>query len=146
MKRLYLILALGLGVLAGCSAFTGPVANPQVAAQFSKLTYPANAKLGPDLDILVVDHGSNLQLVNRTDHSYHNLYLWLNQQWVGKVASIRIGTDNSFNLDNFINRFGEPYPFGSLLQPDKAMPVVLAELYDPTLNVRYRLVARRTGL
>jgi len=141
----YTLLALILS-FAGCAALTGPSADPRVAAELSKRAYPVDAKLGADLDILVLTDGTNLQLINRTARSYHGMQLWLNQQWVGQAGTVAIGTGNQRDLNQFINRFGEPYPSGSLLQPEKAIPVVLAELYDPGANIRHRLVARRTGL
>ncbi|MEX0777480.1 MAG: hypothetical protein WD042_17385 [Phycisphaeraceae bacterium] len=131
--------------LAGCSLLPG-AADPKLVGALSKETYPADAPLGEDLDVLVVVDGSSLQLVNRTPNTYEHMLLWLDQQWVGNVERIAIGTDNHLNLGKFINRHGEPFPTGTFLHPDRAFPVVLAELYDPAANVRHRLLARVTGL
>lgn len=141
------VLLLSVAVLlSGCGLFGPAQPDPSTVEELSKLAYPAQAKLGADLDILAVVQGSWLQLVNRTPRHYGALQLWLNQQWVGQVPAVRIGTDNEYDLSRFVNEFGEPYPSGDLLHPERALPLVLAELYDPATTLRHRLVVRKTGL
>lgn len=143
------ILMIGLmlaGSLSGCMYWFEPQPDAQMAPELSKLRYPTDATLGPDLDILVAVNGGTMSLTNRTAHTYANRQLWLNQQYVGLVDKVAIGTENHFDLTQFINLHGECYPIGTFLQPENAFPLVLAELYDPVTKVRQRLVARVTGL
>lgn len=105
----------------------------------SKLAYPADAELGDDLDIVVSRRGGRIALANRTPHSYENVLLWLNRQYVHSAGRIAIGPDNTLVLRTFVNRYGETFPVGGLLSPDKGFPVVLAELYDPVTHKRHRL-------
>ena len=55
---------------------------------------------------------------------------------------MQIGTENVRELTDFINRFEEPYPVGTFLNPDQTQPLVLAEFYDPANNLRHRLLVR----
>ncbi len=144
--RLLPLFIIGLLSLTGCSTWNISALEPEQVTQLAATPYPESAPLGDDLDILVVTHGRSLQLVNRTPRSYNNIQLWLNQQFVGNVETIAIGTDNSVNLLHFINRYHETYPAGSFLHPDRAFPVVKAEIYDPAAKVRHRLIARQAGL
>src|SRR6185295_2343518 len=57
--------------------------DDKVAAEFSQLTYPGGAPLGEDLDIVVIQKATSIELVNRTPQSYDDVMLWLNQQYAG---------------------------------------------------------------
>lgn len=132
-----------VAVLAGCSRpLLNPSADAALAAELSRIPYPKDAKLGADLDIVVIRDGRYAQLVNRTARSWTDVQIWLNQQYVGQVPAIAIGTDNTLDLVDFINQFGEPFPTGSLLRPEDAYPIVLAEIIDPATGLRHRLVVR----
>lgn len=109
----------------------GAVADPTAAANLKAEIYPAKAKLGDDLDIVVVRNGDQISIVNRTAVEYENVQIWLNQQYVGQLAKISIGTNNRYQLNHFINSHGEGFPVGGLLTPDRSYPIVLAELYEP---------------
>ncbi len=140
------MLIIGLLTLSGCSTWNSAALEPEQVSQLAQTPYPQTAPLGDDLDVLVITHGRQLQLVNRTPRSYQNVQLWLNQQFVGNVETIAIGTDNTISLLYFINRYHETYPAGSWLHPDQAFPVVKAEIYDPAQKMRHRLIARQAGL
>jgi hypothetical protein len=138
-----------VGPLGGCAALFGPKADPKLAAELSKLAYPKDAPLGPDLDVLVVRTGGALELVNRTPSTYRNMQVWLNQQYVARIDAVQIGSPeglgaaasrNRLDLARFINLHGEPFPTGGLLAPEKSFPVVLAELFDPATGKRHRLL------
>ena len=123
--------------LPGCQH--GPAPVPEHVLALSQLSYPAEAELAADLDIVVVRRGPVLLLTNRTAYPYEQMQLWLNQQYVSQIETIIIGPENRLNLNQFINRHREPFPVAGFLSPDKAFPVVLAELYDPEAHKRYRL-------
>jgi hypothetical protein len=134
-------------VSTGCSTLRDTTAPPQTVDRLSKLDYPADAPHlavdGEDhLDIYLVRSGNSLRLVNRTANSVTGMQLWLNHQYVADTGTIQIGTDNVRQLTDFINRFKEPYPVGTYLNPDQTQPLVLAELYDPEKRARYRLLVR----
>ena len=133
-------------LLLGCSAWNVAALEPQEVRRLAKLPYPAHVPLGEDLDILVLVDGRKMQLVNRTPRSYRQVQLWLNQQYVGQVGGIAIGTKNYVNLQHFVNRYQELYPAGSFLHPERAFPVVQAEILDPAGPTRHRLIARQAGL
>lgn len=133
---------MALATLAGCA---GPGPTPQQAAALAALPYPADAQRGPDLDILAVREGDALRLVNRTPQAYAGMQLWLNRQYVLPVERIDIGTGNVLTLTHFVNRYGESFPVGGLLTPDKDRPLLLAELYDPAAGVKYPLVVSPGG-
>lgn len=135
-----------LMVLAGCSGFGEAGLESEQLTQLASKPYPAQVALGEDLDILVIVDGAQMQLVNRTPRTYDKVELWLNQQYVGLVERINIGTDNQYNLHLFANRYQETYPTGSFLHPDRAFPVVQAEIHNPLTNTRHRLIARQAGL
>ena len=104
--------------------------------------YPADAPVGPDLDVVVVQGNVAVELVNKTASSYRNVHVWLNEQYVSPETDVAIGTGNRIDLRKFINALGEPFPVGTLLAPDKGRPVVLAELHDPGLGTRHRLIVQ----
>ncbi len=124
-------------LLSGCRS-----APDATRAALAQQAYPADSTLGEPVDVLVVRHGGDIQIINRTPRSYDGMQLWLNQQYLGQPGLIRIGTGNRASLSRFINRFGESYPTGSMLTPEKSYPIVLAELYDPAAATRYPLVVR----
>jgi hypothetical protein len=153
MHKLAIILAL---ILAGCSQplaevtqpefLFGTRADPSLAGELSKLNYPKDAKVGPDLDMLALKKGDTIAIVNRTTLAYKDVQLWVNQQYVAKVNEIAIGINPSISLDNFINRYGEAFPVGGLLNPDKSYPIVLLELVQPAggdnIGLRQKVVVR----
>lgn len=130
------------GVAAIAAGCTTPVTINQQREreQYAQLDYPAQAEYGPNLDIVVRRRGERLRLVNRTAQPYVDHRLWLNQQFVRDLPRIRIGPDNEFDLTRWVNHYGEPFPVGTLLAPDDAEPVVLAELIDPDTGLRHRLL------
>lgn len=137
-----LICLLCLLSLAGCSTTRDATAPPQTIRRLAALDYPADAPHGPDLDILLVRSGNRVRLVNRTANTYSGMQLWLNRQWVADSGTVQIGTENLRTLTDFINRYEEPYPVGTFLNPDQTQPLVLAEFYDPVEEVRHRLLVR----
>ncbi|MFI4861456.1 MAG: hypothetical protein ACIAXF_12345 [Phycisphaerales bacterium JB063] len=143
-RRLSAALLLALAPLAcvGCSTYRETTASVDEVSRLAALDYPADVPYGPDLDILLVRSNADIRLVNRTPHNYNGMVLWLNQQYAAQAGSIRIGTDNVRTLTDFINRHREPYPVGTLLNPDQTDPLVLAELYNPALNIKHRLLVR----
>ena len=108
----------------------------------ASLAYPSDAERGGDFDIVIVHRGGAVEVNNLTARTYREMLLWLNEMYVSKVDQIQIGTKNRFELDWFVNRHGESYPKGGLLEPDKSFPVVSAELFDPATGRRHRLVVR----
>ena len=108
--------------------------------RYAQREYPADAEYGPDLDIVVRREGDRLTLINRTARAYRDQTLWLNQQFVRDLPIVEIGPGNRFDLTRWINQHRQPFPVGSLLSPDKAKPVVLAELYDPATKLRSKLL------
>ncbi len=153
MQKLLIILPL---LLAGCTQPLADLARPQflfgthadpvLAADLAKLRYPREAPVGRDLDILMLQKDRNFTFVNRTTEAHKNVQLWLNQQYVGLIDEIPIGMSPTFQMGHFINQYGEAYPIGGLLNPDKSYPLVLAELYNPSTEnstgQRHKIVVR----
>ncbi|MEO0514448.1 MAG: hypothetical protein AAF086_04040 [Planctomycetota bacterium] len=125
--------------LGGCAAPL-TMSQEQERQRLAQLVYPAEAEYGPDLDIVVRRDGDHLTLINRTARSYRDVRIWLNQQYVREVPLIKIGPGNRLGLNRFINQHREPFPVGTLLAPDAAFPVVLAELLDLDTGLRHRLL------
>ncbi|MEM6259360.1 MAG: hypothetical protein AAGI37_13835 [Planctomycetota bacterium] len=143
MQNTIALLMLMLGLMTtGCSAIRDTTAPPQTVKRLAALDYPENAPHGPDLDVLLVRSGGQVRIVNRTPNTYGGMQLWLNRQYVRDSGTIQIGTGNLRLLTDFINLYEEPYPVGTFLNPDQTAPLVLAELYNPQQNVRYRLLVR----
>ena len=137
-----LLLVALLGPSVGCSTFRDATASVDQVDRLAAMDYPKDAPYGPDLDILVIRSNADIRLVNRTANSYSGMVLWLNQQYAAQAGSVSIGTDNLRTLTDFINRHREPYPVGTFLNPDQTAPLVLAELYNPSLGVKHRLLVR----
>ncbi len=135
-----LVLAL---VLVGCRGAGDLLAETQ-ARDVATLAYPEEAQVGPDLPVHVVRDGRQIEVINLSSRSYRRVELWLNQAYARPVDRLEIGK-NWLSLRRFVNDFGETYPTGTLLSPDKNEPVVLAELYDPSTRVKHRLVVRPSG-
>jgi len=111
----------------GCTTAPTPI-DPKLADELIHTPYPTDAQI-KDLDVVVVRDGPTVVLTNRTAMPYHDAYLWLNQQYVAWVRYLPIGTETRLELTHFFNEYGEPYPVGGPLTPDKTFPVVLAELH-----------------
>jgi len=129
-------------VLGGCTGIQlpdiprsaylfGPLADQAAAERLKSEIYPAQAPLGDDLDMVVLRQGGKITFINRTATAYRNVHIWLNQQYVGQVENISIGTNNTHSLRFFVNKHAEGFPVGGLLTPDRSFPIVLAELYIP---------------
>lgn len=127
-------------VLLGCHRHER-IETPRAEA-LAELRYPADAEVGPSLDVLAETWRHELHLINRTARTYRDMQLWLNREYVREVERVRIGEGNYFDLRSFVNRWQEPYPIGWLLAPERRLELVHAELYDPEANVRYPLHAR----
>lgn len=141
--KIFCVIATALLLSApGCSTLRDATASPATIQRLAKLDYPVDAPHGPDLDVLLVRSGNELRLVNRTAYNYSGFQLWLNQQYTSASGTVEIGTENLRRLTDFINRHEEPYPVGTFLNPDQTQPLVLAEFYNPTENVRHRLLVR----
>lgn len=141
MQR-WTLLVIALALATGCSALRDATAPPQTIKRLAALNYPEDAPHGPDLDVLLIRRANSVQIVNRTAYPYAGMQLWLNRQWVADSGSIQVGTANTRTLTDFINRYEEPYPVGTFLNPDQTQPLVLAELYNPAENIRHRLLVR----
>ena len=127
----------------GCQDIAnGRISDPKVVAVLLELKFPKDAQTGADPDVIVVRDGPEIRIVNRTPQAFHDQYLWLNRSYVAKVDQIKIGTDNGLKLTQFINLHGEPFPVGTFLAPDKARPLISADLFDPSTSTLYRLVVR----
>lgn len=132
--------ALGIATLAGpggCTAHRG--VETEHARAMAVLSYPAEAERGEPLDVLVQRTRSRIRLINRTASSFEDMQLWVNQQYVTELDRVSIGERNVLHLEDFFNRYQEPFPTAWLLAPDRARPLVSAELYDPQREVRYPL-------
>lgn len=132
-----LYFAAAFAVLPGCVGHPQP--TPETALQTA---YPEEAPYGDDLDVVVVRDGEEIALVNREPRALGPARLWLNQRYMRPVERIAIGTGNALPLTGFYNRLGEHYPVGSFLRPERSLKLVLAELYDPQANTRYRLTVQ----
>jgi len=116
--------------------------DAETAELLSEIPYPADAERGEDYDIIVEQDGGQLHIANRSARRFDNVQLWLNQQYVGVIGDMPIGTGSRYSLREFVNTHGEAYPAGTFLAPDKAFPLTLAEIYDPEAGTRHRLIAR----
>ncbi|MEM1108806.1 MAG: hypothetical protein AAGH99_08965 [Planctomycetota bacterium] len=133
------VTVISLTWLAGCAA---PVATSRLAERerLAQLDYPADAERGPDLDIVVRREGTGLTLINRTARPYRDVRVWINQQYARDLAAIPIGPGGRLDLTRWVNEHEEPFPVGSFLAPEKAFPVILAELIDLDTGLRHRLL------
>ena len=89
--------------------------------------------------------GGTLKVTNITAHPFHDVQLWLNQQYVAKVHEVpaAVGAKTlDISLDEFIDKHSRHYPTGRFLKPELAFPVVLAEIFDPASGRRYRLLVQ----
>ncbi len=148
MQRSMTVLSLFALAAAMCGCGLLDAALPIDAAESQRLAnlrYPQTAPLGEDLDIRVVRDRRWINLANLTPRAYDKPYLWLNRQYVAQVGRITVGTGNRFVLTHFINEHGEPFPIGALLAPDKARPLISADLFDPTSGQMHRLLVRTAG-
>lgn len=132
-----------LATLGGCRAPGTPTPDEQVARQVPP--FPQETPVGPPLDVVVVRDGGGITLVNRTPRSYRNVDLWLNEQYVRRIDAIEIGVNPTLPLRTFVNRFGESFPIGSFLRPERSAKLVLAEIHDPAANVRHKLIVQPPG-
>ena len=116
--------------------------EPGEVEELSRIPYPQDAPRGPDLDIVVVPGNASIELVNRTASRHRNVRIWINEQYVSPEMTLEIGRGNRIDLRKCINALEEPFPIGTLLAPDKGRPVILAEMYDPHLGLRRRLLVQ----
>jgi len=152
MPKSLLLLALLLTSCSPVSEVTQPRflfgtrADGDDAIELSKLDYPAEVLVGPDLDVVLIQRGRSITLVNRTTTGFKDVQLWLNKQYVAKVSDLAVGASENIALDTAINKYGEAYPIGGLLNPDKTYPIVLAELLlgssGDASGLRHKIIVR----
>ncbi len=123
------------------------VADPDLVEAYAPLRFPGEGELGEDLDIVVRQTpGGAIVLTNREPREFENMRLWINRQYVTQVERIHIGDhpDNRIPLNRFVNRFGEPFPVGTFLAPEKSDHVLIAEMVPlDEQPLRHRLAVRR---
>lgn len=130
---LFAILA-AITLIGGCQDVKEAVVSvaPGGEATGEKLpprVYPADMTRGQPFDIEIIRDGrKRIRLDNRTAQTYHNVQLWLNGQYGCTLDEIPIGAGRDFHLVDFVNQHGEQFPVGSVLEPEKARTVVLADL------------------
>jgi hypothetical protein len=69
-----------------------------------------------------------IRLENRTPRIVEG-ELWLNQEYGGTVEPIAVGERRTITLNQFVNHYGEHFPTGSLLEPEKTDTIVLGDLF-----------------
>ena len=147
----FTILAAAAWMPAGCAELSElelrPLTSdarvePGEVEELSRIPYPQDAPRGPDLDIVVVPGNASIELVNRTASRHRNVRIWINEQYVSPEMTLEIGRGNRIDLRKCINALEEPFPIGTLLAPDKGRPVILAEMHDPNLGLRRRLLVQ----
>lgn len=117
-----------------------PVEEPVEPGRWTP--YPGEAELGADWDIIVLQGKESIRLNNQTPRTYSDVQVWVNQQYVADVATIKIGPGNRVPLASLVNEHGETYPIPGFLTPDHAFPAVLCEIFDPADGKRHRLLSR----
>ena len=138
------MLALSLSAM-GCSSVGLGLHDQATVDKLAKLVYPSQSDRGNDLDILVVRTAGSIKLVNRTPRVYHNVEIWLNQQFVNLVPRLQISQssgDTHMSLTSFVNKHGQTYPIGGLLTPDLNQPLLIAELFDPATGLRHHMLVQ----
>ncbi|QDU71853.1 hypothetical protein [Mucisphaera calidilacus] len=130
-------------MLSGCRG-TESVVSGAERAEFSQLSYPSDATVGPPLEVHVVRDGRRgLRVMNLTPADLGRVQVWLNAEYVRVVDEVAIG-ETWLSLRRWVNGFGESYPTGTFFSPDKNQPLALAEVYDPSTGLRRQLVVRRS--
>ena len=124
----------------GCSSPTR--AAPSDLDGLAALVYPDAAERGDDLDVFVTRRGSVLDLQNMSTRRIGFEQIWLNRAYVSTIDGLNVGEQATLSLDWFRNRHGETYPRGTFLAPERNLPLVLAELFDPGSGRRHRLIVR----
>lgn len=136
--------------LSGCGAAFGTGgaetagAGTSREAQLAALSYPADARHGDDIDVLVIPASQHITLVNRTTAPLSDVQLWLNQQYVGIIERLGVGERVQYSLSGFINEHGESFPTAGFLAPDRALRLVHAEVFDPADGTRRRVIVLLT--
>ena len=149
---MFVIITIGLFASLGCEAVEEvgegvnpavwlPTESPENVSELAALPYPAAAPTR-DVDIILERDGRHVRLTNRTARAYEDVQVWLTREYVDMVSAVAIGTGNRIPLSAFINRHGEPYPVGGFFSYDKNVAIVLAEIFDPTIEQRHRTVTR----
>jgi hypothetical protein len=150
-RLIYVLFILALILTApGCGrfkmrlpTFRKPVPIAEVVTVSQWTAYPKKAAVGDDWNIIVHQTTDSLLLTNQTPRTYQQVQLWVNQQYITDVESIKIGSGNTVKLGSFINKHGETYPVPGLLTPDHSFPVLLCEIFDPDDGKRHRLMVRQ---
>ncbi len=139
-------MAMVLGTMCGCGAAFGTGgaessgAGTTREAELAALRYPADARHGQDVDVLVMPASQHITLVNRTTTPLNSVQLWLNQQYVAIVDDLGVGQRQRIPLARFINRHAESFPTAGFLAPDRALRLVHAEIFDPAAGSRHRVI------
>jgi len=133
IQRIAACLVLGMSI-AGCESVKHIATsiiptNEQTDESFDPRVYPKDMPLGEELRIEVrrVDR-KHIQIENRTAVPYTQVQLWINEEYGASIGELPLGKSGNIPLVQFINHFGEQYPVGSFLEPEKSKRVVAATI------------------
>lgn len=93
--------------------------------QYDPHIYPAQTPLGDELalEIKRTDR-KHIRIENRTAVPYANVQVWINEEYGATLENLPVGDSGPIALVQFINQFGEQFPVGSFLEPEKASAIV----------------------
>ena len=100
------------------------------SAEIEMQSYPQQAPLGPSLDIEVIREGNAIIFDNRSVAAYAGVQVWLNHEFGAEISELPIGRSKPIALESFINHYGEVYPVGWFLRPERDRPLIMADLVD----------------
>jgi len=133
MRWLLIVVALAAGGCEGVQHLWVS-ATPTLAAKPAEPVarrFPEDMAVGQAMDIEIIRADRrHIVIDNRTSVPYHDVTLWLNDQWGAEVEEIPIGRGDPIQLVQFMNHHAEPFPVGSFLEPDKSRTVVLGDLQE----------------
>jgi hypothetical protein len=127
------LLMLLVFVAGGCEAISHVTSSILPSRPVEKdpdpMIYPEEAALGEPLDVQVIRlDRRNVRFDNRTTMAMQNVTVFLNHQYGAVLAELPVGDSGAVALNQFVNHYAERYPVGSLLEPEKAQVLVLADV------------------
>lgn len=116
--------ALGVSILALSAAGCVARGTREIA---DNRPFPMELRQQGSLDIQVIQKDTTLELTNTTTTRLEGGTLWLNQRFARQVEPLNPSEKREYDLDSFIDQFGDyfrPGGFWALRTPDR---IVLAQ-------------------
>ena len=92
--------------------------------------YPAAVRQSSVIDVQVIRQGTTITMTNTSARAFTDARLWANQWYSRSLPSWKPGETLSLELDDFLDRYGQPMRAGGFWAVDNPEKLVLMQVEE----------------